>query len=294
MTDMYLAPAKVNLHLAITDVLSNGYHALHTSFVYVDVYDELHISLADDLVVRCSNVDFDGEANLVYQVLHAFRRHYQITQGLSVQVIKNIPAQAGLGGGSSDAATALWVANQLWSIHLSRDELIKFSVNFGADIPCFLFGVASVAQGIGDVLAAYTKAIPNGFVVLAWPGHGVSTSAAFAHYDANEFNALTDEKAKAKVRARSAMNGFELGFNSLESSAVALCNTIALLLAAMREQAESVWMSGSGSACVAICDTGIQARQMAVELKRRKLASWVHVGRFLPVHPLQGNKNIGA
>jgi len=282
----YLAPAKVNLHLAITNVRDDGYHELDTSFVFTDLHDELTIKLAPDLLVRCSIPAFDGPSNLVYQILSAFRIKYQVKQGLDVFIKKNIPAQAGLGGGSSDAATALLVANRLWGIGASPQELINFAVSFGADIPCFLFGKASTAKGIGERLVAYAGQIPDQCMVLAWPGEGVSTAQAFAHFDRNEFHALTEEKAAAKVRARSDGDGFEMGFNDLEQSAITICAPLAKMLKVMREKSERAWMSGSGSACVAVCSTLHQAENVVSILQSQNLATWTHIGHFVREHPL--------
>ncbi len=281
----YLAPAKVNLHLAVTAVRDNGYHELDTSFVYVDVGDKLHIAAADLLCVTCSEAAFTGEQNLVYQVLQAFRQQHAITTGLSIHIDKHLPAQAGLGGGSSDAATALLVANTYWGIDLKPHQLIDFATPFGADIPCFLFQQASAAMGIGEQLKPYQGSIPQDYIVLAWPGEGVSTAAAFQHFDHQNFYALTDEKGVAKVRARSADEAFDLGFNSLEKSAIALCPSIAKLLAGMRKTTERVWMSGSGSACVAVCHSVKEADALANDLQQQQLATWTHVGHFLPQHP---------
>ena len=288
----YLAPAKINLHLAVTDILEHGFHALDTSFVYVDVYDVLTITLAEQLDVVCSEEALSGKKNLVYQVLDAFRDKFSVQQGLNVHIDKHLPAQAGLGGGSSDAATALMVANQLWEVGCTRDELIDFAKTFGADIPCFLFKQASLAQGIGEKLTPYVQPIPREYVVLAWPGMGVSTAAAFAHFDENEFHALTDEKAGAKVRARSDVGDFELGYNDLEKSALALCPPLKDLLSLMRQQAIRTWMSGSGSACVALCHSKEDAQKLVDLLQQKALVSWVHIGHLLPEHPLE--KKIGA
>ena len=290
MTNNYPAPAKVNLHLAITDVRDDGFHELDTSFVYVDVADSLDISLAKDLQVTCNIPALSGEKNLVFQVLQAFRNTFDITQGLSVHIDKTLPAQAGLGGGSSDAATALMVANHIWGVGCDTESLIAFAAPFGADIPCFLFGQASLAQGVGEKLKPYLHAIPHESIVLAWPRKGVSTAAAFAHFDENVFHALTDEKAEAKVRARSDAGDFEMGYNDLEQSAKMLCSPLENMLVVMRQQSVRAWMSGSGSACVALCDSSKDANRLKDSLA--DLGAWVHVGKFLQKHPL--TINIGA
>ena len=293
MNKVYPAPAKVNLHLAVTGVTANGYHTLDTSFVYVDVGDSLTIVLSEHLDVRCSNEALSGEQNLVYQVLSAFRREHQVDAGLDVFIDKKLPAMAGLGGGSSDAATALWVANQLWNVECTVEELIDFSVSFGADIPCFLFGKASQAYGVGEKLSVYKGVVPQQNIVLAWPGEGVSTAAAFTHFDQNEFHALTDEKTVATVRARSGAASFDLGYNDLEKSAATLCSPLLAMLTTMKEKSERAWMSGSGSACVAVCHSSKQACELAKDLQKHKLATWIHTGYFLPEHPLLACK-IGA
>ncbi|MDQ7001439.1 MAG: 4-(cytidine 5'-diphospho)-2-C-methyl-D-erythritol kinase [Ghiorsea sp.] len=293
MSNLYPAPAKVNLHLAVTGITEEGYHTLDTSFVYVDIGDTLEITLSDVLQVRCSDEALSGEKNLVYQVLSAFQRKHDVSLGLDVFIDKQLPAMAGLGGGSSDAATALWVANQLWSVGCSTEALIYFSVRFGADIPCFLYGKASQAYGVGEKLSAYQGVVPQQNIVLAWPGEGVSTVAAFAQFDQNEIHALTDEKAAATVRARSGAVNFDLGYNDLEKSAVVLCSPLLAMLTAMKEKSERAWMSGSGSACVAVCDSSEQAYALAKYLQKHKLATWVHTGIFLPEHPLLASK-IGA
>ena len=287
----YLAPAKVNLHLAITDVRDDGYHELDTSFIYVDVYDSVQMELAPQLQVTCSDAALSGERNLVYRLLQAFKEKYEVRAGMKVHIEKHLPSEAGLGGGSSDAATALMVANDLWQVNASRDELIDFAAPFGADIPCFLFARASHALGVGEKLKDYNGLIPKGFVVIAWPGVGVSTAAAFLHYDENKFHALTSEKSEATVRARSADKGFELGYNDLEESALALCHPLEAMLTTMRKMSKLAWMSGSGSACVAICDSAQQADGLAQHLKLHKLSTWVHVGHFVTKHPL---KEIGV
>ena len=288
----YPAPAKVNLHLAITDVRDDGLHVLDTSFVYVDVGDELTISLSDTLQVTCSDSTLNGQKNLVYQVLAEFTEKFDVRQGLDVFIEKKLPSQAGLGGGSSDAATALMVANQLWQVNQSKEELIDFAAPFGADIPCFIYGKASLAKGIGEQLSDYPHDYPHENIVLAWPGIGVPTAAAFTYFDENYFHALTDESRAAKVRARSDDGGFDLGYNDLEQSAIVLCPPLKDLLSMMRQQSVRAWMSGSGSACVAICHSSEDAQKLADSLMQKSLASWVHVGRFLPEHPLE--KNIGA
>ncbi len=286
------APAKINLHLLVTRTLENGYHELDTSFAYVDVEDELQISPSEKLIVTCSNPAFNGAHNLVYQVLDAFRKRYGITSGLEIHINKHLPDQAGLGGGSSDAATALMVANDHWELNLPVGDLIAFAAPFGADIPCFLFGKASLARGIGEQLTDYPDPLPEGTLLLAYPGIGLSTPAVFQCYDSRIGNAgaLTHPDSADTIRG---LSGRAIGNNDLESCACSISSEVVKLLEQMRSVSEHAWMSGSGSTCVALFTDQKQAENAARTLVEHKLATWTHIGKLLREHPLQREK-IGA
>ncbi|HCS12987.1 MAG: 4-(cytidine 5'-diphospho)-2-C-methyl-D-erythritol kinase [Zetaproteobacteria bacterium CG06_land_8_20_14_3_00_59_53] len=290
------APAKINLHLRITGLTEQGYHLLDTSFVYVDACDTLHIDTASDLHVSCSDASLNGEHNLVFRVLQALRSEYNVAQGLHVYVEKYLPAQAGLGGGSSDAATALLAANRLWGLHLTGSELAAFATPFGADIPCFLFGRASMAAGIGERLTALSLHHDLPHIVLAHPGVGLSTKEVFTRFD----NAhgllpgqLTPQGVKANMRAglkgsaeRLCGTQLPVGENDLEAVSALMCPDMAQMLTAMRREQETSWMSGSGTACVALCESSTQSEKLAERLAAEQLAAWTHTGKLLDCHPL--------
>lgn len=294
----FLAPAKINLHLRVTGRTEHGYHLLDTSFAYVDACDILHIAPAPELYVSCSDMSLSGENNLVFRVLQALREKYRISDGLHVLVEKHLPAQAGLGGGSSDAATALIVANHLWGLDLESRELSRFAAPFGADIPCFLFGGASLAQGTGDRLASLQLPVGDRHVVLAHPGPGLSTAEVFACFDRRHGDQPQAELTPAQLTAigakvtipagwrDSAAKQLPLGENMLENISAGMCPELARLLTEMRSIQPSSWMSGSGTACVALCDSAAQAKRLAGRLTAAGLAAWVHAGRLLTRHPL--------
>lgn len=299
------APAKINLHLLITGRDARGYHLLDTSFAYVDAGDVLHIETADDIRVTCSDPRLNGEDNLVYRVLHALRERFDprpgpdIRHGLHVHVDKHLPSQAGLGGGSSDAATALLAANHLWRLNLDSAGLIEFAAPYGADIPCFLFGRASLAAGIGEQLRPLP--LPGNLppVVLAHPGVGLSTAGVFAHFDAAhnlQAGQLTPQGAGATMRAglkaapgKLADLSVPLGENDLEEISGRMCPELARLLQGMSKMNGASWMSGSGTACVALCDDEAQAGMLARQLAEQHLATWTHAGKLLADHPLLGS-----
>jgi len=288
----YPAPAKINLHLRVTGIRADGYHELDTSFAYVDVFDHLDIRPARNIEVTCSIPGLSGENNLVFRVLEAMRGKFGVESGLSVHIDKQLPAQAGLGGGSSDAATALLVANSIWNLNLSTDQLIDFAAPFGADIPCFLFGEASIASGIGERLARFPGKLPMEHILLAYPGTGLSTPAVFSHFDSHHPSpdTLTLQSGVDTIRARSEI---VIGDNDLEASATALSRDVESLLKEMRSVANRTWMSGSGSTCIALFDGREQAETESRRLLEKNLASWTHVGRLLKRHPVMDMK-IGA
>ncbi len=280
------APAKINLHLHITATRDDGMHTLDTSFAYVDLCDTLTFSHAPQLSVLCSNPDLNGEKNLVYRILQSFAQIHGIREGLQVFIDKKIPEQGGLGGGSSDAATALLVANRLWGIHASPEALIPFATPFGADIPCFLYGQASTAFGIGEQLKPYPHPLPEQPLLLAWPGKGLSTAAVFQHYDQqNRLHPLTSSNTLDNIRRDADI----LGSNDLERSACQLSHSVSALLAKLRDRATTAWMSGSGSTCIGLFKDLEEASNTASFLQRQGFASWLHIGSMQPFHPLYEN-----
>jgi len=290
------APAKINLYLKVTGRRDDGMHKLDTAFAYVDIADRLVISPASELTVSCSSTHLQGRKNLVYRVLAAMRKAFSVAAGLDIHIEKHIPEQAGLGGGSSDAATAIMAANDIWQLGRSTDELIRFSAPFGADIPCFLFGRASTASGIGDQLSEYPRDLPDECFLLACPGNGLSTAEVFRYFDActaGRGSSLTPGNGGDTIRGRSQQTVAMLGDNDLESSAAALSPQLGRLLQRLRKEAVQAWMSGSGTACVARMKTCTAAEALATRLKQDGLAAWTHVGKLQREHPMR-RLDIGA
>jgi len=283
MTELILpAPAKINLYLSITRIRSDGMHELDTAFAFSEACDHLHFKHADDIRVSCSRLHLGGESNLVHRVLTAFKERYGVKQGLAVHIEKHIPEQAGLGGGSSDAATALITANKLWGTNIGRNEMIAFAAPFGADIPCFLYGKASIARGIGAHLCDYPLPLPTCTMLLAWPGTGLSTARVFQHFDSMH-PALTAPKGVDTMR-----RGIDdLGHNDLEASASSMSQPLTHLLAHMRQHCDQAWMSGSGSACIGLLNSSGQAADVAQLLLTQRVASWTHTGSICNRHPVQ-------
>lgn len=178
------APAKLNLFLHVNGRRPDGYHLLQTVFQLIGHGDVLHFDLRSDGQVR-RTTDVPGvpeEQDLIVRVLHLLqgehqRRHGRPTPGIDVAIDKLLPMGGGLGGGSSDAATALMVVNRIWASGLSRQDMMALALPLGADIPFFIFGETAFAEGVGEQLQAVRT--PDCWYVVIEPGVSVPTAAIF-------------------------------------------------------------------------------------------------------------------
>ena len=144
------AYAKLNLCLEILGKRPDGYHEVLSVIQAIDLADELEFTEASNLQVRCSGADLDGERNLVWRALHELARESGREPRLAVNIRKRIPLAMGLGGGSSDAASALVAANQLLGLGWQLSELAELGARLGSDVPFFLWGGAALASGRGE------------------------------------------------------------------------------------------------------------------------------------------------
>lgn len=175
----WLAPAKLNLFLHITGRRSDGYHDLQTVFQLLDCGDQLDFGLASDgaLVLTCDDPLLAGEGNLAWRAARALRDHVPGPEGVRIHLSKVLPAGGGVGGGSSDAATALLVLNRLWGLGLSVPELAGIGRELGADVPVFVHGTTAFAEGIGDRLTPID--IPRKHYLVMHAGVAVETAPLF-------------------------------------------------------------------------------------------------------------------
>ena len=175
------APAKLNLFLHITGRRADGYHELQSVMQFIDFCDELSFELiADHTITVTSNYDdVPMTHNLVYRAARMLQETYPVSQGANITLKKNLPVVAGLGGGSSDAATTLWGLNQLWHLNLTVDELAAIGLQLGADVPFFVRGFAAWVEGIGERLTPIN--LPEPWYLLVIPACMVSTAQLFAN-----------------------------------------------------------------------------------------------------------------
>ena len=173
-----LAPAKVNYRLDVLRKRPDGYHDLRMLMQRVDLCDDVEIALSENPGVRvsCGRPDIpDGPGNIAWRAADALLKLSGREVGIDIKITKRIPAGAGLGGGSSDAATVLMGVNEILELGLSDQRLMEIGVKLGADVPFFIFKKTALAEGIGDQLTALDQ-VPSLWVVLVNPGIHVSTA----------------------------------------------------------------------------------------------------------------------
>lgn len=176
----YKSYAKINLFLHILNKRDDGYHNLQSWFTFVDLFDELSFSFNGSGEINiASNIQIDSkENNLIYKAIALFAETYSVQcVGVDVDVVKNIPMGAGLGGGSSNAAVTLMAMRDYYLPNLTNQELIALGVKLGADVPIFLYGRSAWAEGIGELL--YSKKFESKYILLIKPDIHISTKEFF-------------------------------------------------------------------------------------------------------------------
>ena len=267
------APAKLNLFLHVTGRRADGYHTLESLFVPIDLADTVEITLRDDgAIVRTADVAGVREADdLTLRAARSLQRASHVSSGASIRLEKRIPQGAGLGGGSSDAASVLLGLNRLWSLGLARRELAAIGVTLGADVPFFLGDGPTLARGIGEDLTPMS--VPRQWVALAMPRVHVPTASIFASAE------LTRATPSAK------MNVFSEGYghNDLEAVAISKFAQVGEAVQALRRASPLARMSGSGACVFAMFDAERDARR-ALALLPAEIPGCV--ARTLARHPL--------
>lgn len=244
------APAKLNLFLHITGQRADGYHDLQTLFQFLDYGDSLAFRLrADGAVHRAAGMDSVApEHDLALRAACALQATAGIERGADIFVTKQIPGGSGLGGGSSDAATALMALNRLWGAGLSLRELAEIALGLGADVPVFVHGHAAWAEGVGEKLDSVAPREPWYLVIV--PSVEVSTAELFGAPE------LTRDCAPMTMRdflSRGGSNVFELPARSRYPA-------VAEALDWLAAQGVTPRLTGTGAGVFGACGSEAEAR----------------------------------
>lgn len=267
------APAKLNLFLHITGRRDDGYHLLQSAFMLIDWCDTLHFEVrVDSRIARHDLTDTLPHDDLIIRAARALQALTQCRQGVDISVEKRIPAQAGMGGGSSDAASCLLALNRLWKLDLSTVQLAQTGLRLGADVPFFLQGSSAWVEGVGEITTALE--LPPARFVVVKPSTGVDTASIFACPD------LKRDTNPATILGFAA-HPYGFGRNDLQPVALRHCPQIAQALEWLGSMGLEGRMTGSGSAVFA---------QMphAFDLGVSPVTWQVRTCSNLAAHPLQG------
>ncbi len=274
--------AKINLGLTIKERLENGYHLIETGFVFINWSDRLEITESAHTAIECNNPEIPtGKSNLITKALYAYNLAAGIKKYYRVSLEKNIPAGAGLGGGSSNAALALLMANKLNNHAVDDNRLKQVAAGIGADVPVFLRAETAVGTGTGTDLE-FTNIQPNLWIVTVWPGVHSSTAEA---YQGCIPTGDAHEPVKSVLRDFSADDWHYLLHNDLEQSVFQVLEEPGNLKDQMYE-AGAVYasMTGSGSAVYGLFDQELTAiEQYKLLLKLGYAANITNPG-FRPDH----------
>src|SRR5450830_1946892 len=267
------APAKLNLFLHITGRRSDGYHLLQSVFMLIDWCDTLHFDLRTD--GRISREDLGAPLpvdDLVVRAARVFKSSSGSPLGVHIGIEKCIPTQAGMVGGSSDAASTLLALNRLWRLNFSLEKLIKIGLQLGADVPFFLGGRNAWVEGIGEKMSPVV--LPSGRFLVVKPAEGLETRLIFS-------DPALKRDSETAIISGFAANAFGFGRNDLQSVAQRLCPGVTQALEWLASRGLSGRMTGSGSAVFA---------QMLqdVDLRGAPSGFQVRLCNSLDVHPLVG------
>ncbi|MDI1246552.1 MAG: 4-(cytidine 5'-diphospho)-2-C-methyl-D-erythritol kinase [Rhodoferax sp.] len=266
------APAKLNLFLHIVGRRTDGYHLLESVFMLIDWCDTLHFEKRTDGVISREDLTTALPADdLIVRAARALQQRSGCSQGAHISIAKSIPEQAGLGGGSSDAASTLLALNRLWELRLSLAQLQTIGLQLGADVPFFLGGHNAWVSGIGEKMTPIALNAARFLVVK--PSNGLQTQRIFSHP-----NLKRDSKA-ARI-SDFAADAFGFGHNDLQPVAELLCPAVTQALSWCRDHGLNARMTGSGSAVFARIAEDFEAG-VVTDFQSR-------LCRNLTVHPLQG------
>ena len=290
-----ISPAKVNLVLAVGEKQESGFHEVQTIMHSLALHDTLSMRRFDDegsgdglqVMLKCeSSFTIDpllikAEENIAYKAVVELAKALGRTQDETIEMILNkvIPAEAGLGGGSSNAAAALVGAATLWGVGMEDERVQEVASRLGADVSFFLKGGCVRLSGKGDVFEAQLEP-RSGFVLLVRPDAGVSTGKAYAAFD--EDPVLPSSEYLSSIAALDAAADVSL-YNNLEKAACSVTPVVAQVLEWGRAAAgeENVVLCGSGSAVCCIFDSYQAACEASVEARKHEW--WTRVTSFSPL-----------
>ena len=299
------APAKLNLFLHITGRRADGYHLIQSVFMLIDWCDTLHFELRHDGVISRSDLPASSgqtlellpAEDLTVRAARALQKATGTSLGVHIGLEKRIPSQAGMGGGSSDAASCLLALQRLWGMTLPRSDLLTLALSLGADIPFFLSGGHAWVEGIGERITPLR--LPAARFLVVKPNAGLSTRMIFnapalkrdsetatilgftADTELDEVQTIYSDTVTKAV--------YEFGRNDLQPVALNLCSQLGQSLDWLETKNLQGRMTGSGSAVFAYLPHGSESSSVSMDSHDDLMRDWkIRQCSNLKAHPLAG------
>jgi 4-diphosphocytidyl-2-C-methyl-D-erythritol kinase len=276
------APAKLNLFLHVTGRRADGYHLLQSVFMLIDWCDTLHVERRADGAITREDLSTPLPADdLIVRAARALQAEAQTPLGAHIGVAKQVPAQAGMGGGSSDAATCLLALNRLWGLKLPLATLERIGLALGADVPFFLRGHNAWVEGIGEIITPVE--LPPGCFAVVKPPEGLDTRDIFSAEDLQRATptAIISGFAAHSESRQGQIERFGFGRNDLQPVAQRLCPAVTEAIEWLGHQGLEARMTGSGSSVFAAMPHDAELAEAPTGWQVRKCSN-------LAVHPLVG------
>ena len=272
------AYAKINLSLDVFGKREDGYHELNSIMLPINFYDVLEINIAKEDSYYCNwHYIKYNENNSIRKMISVLKDRYPINDNYEIKLTKSVPIQAGLGGGTADAAAALKIFEKLYDLNLSKEEIRDICVSVGADVLFNYYNIPAQVKGIGDIIEPI-EVKNQYYVLLIKPRSGISTAEAYKLLDLNNCDHPDIERLKEVLREGESFEGL-LG-NSLQNIAQQLNNEIKELLDKLNSVgAKNVLMSGSGSTVFSISDNKDEVIDIYDRIKEEKY--YVRFGKII-------------
>lgn len=242
--------AKINLFLKVVGK-KNQYHQLESLMAFLDLYDQIEICTASEFSCKITG-EFanavDDKNNILTKILDYFVAEFNISKNLEINLAKNIPVGAGLGGGSSNGCEFIKILNKIFSLDLNKEKMQEISLRFGSDIAFFFEDKASIIKGRGDIITNYRAFSPIEILLLN-PKISLSTEKVFNNFDGN----FSEEIPTSQLLKKDVFKLIKNMPNDLTKPAISIVPAISEILQELKNnQAEIAKMSGSGASCFAI------------------------------------------
>jgi 4-diphosphocytidyl-2-C-methyl-D-erythritol kinase len=260
--------AKINLGLEVIKKREDSYHEIRTLFQTIDLYDVLEFRTTTSNKIRLQGDDEAvpwNEDNLIFKAVHLLQKRFSVSQGVEIQVRKNIPPGKGLGGGSSNAAMALYALNRIWDLKLSQKDLMELGRNIGADLPYFFEGGLCLGTERGDKILPLDDLVPL-FCLLVFPSFSISTASVYGRLELT----LTSRDKDSKIIKFLTDRDFCYLENRLEETVFSFYPRLRVIKSLFhRLGSELSLVSGTGSAVFGLFSEKDKAEKGLSELKTK-------------------------